>query len=210
VKGAGFLAIWSDVKAEQETDYLHWLTREHTSERLSVGGFLRVRVYRSLEANVRRYFIHYELESPNALGSAAYLARLNAPTPWSQRIMPILGNFVRGGGRLLARAGVGEGALLAAIRLEDLAPIAGPALVANIVREDRIVAAELLETVQKQSSIPTREKSLRELDRSFQGLLLIEGLDEPSVAAAASRLGFPAAQNLYEQVFQLLPNGAPS
>ena len=210
MKAAGFLAIWSDVKAEQETDYLHWLTREHTSERLSVGGFLRVRVYRSLEANVRRYFIHYELESPDALGSAAYLARLNAPTLWSQRIMPILGNFVRGGGRVLARAGVGEGALLAAIRLEDLAPVAGPALVANIVTEDRIVAAELLETDQKQSSIPTREKSLRELDRSFQGLLLIEGLDEPSVAAAASHLGFPAAQNLYEQVFQLLPNGAPS
>jgi hypothetical protein len=43
VKGAGFLAIWSDVKAEQETDYLHWLTREHTSERLDVDGFLRVR-----------------------------------------------------------------------------------------------------------------------------------------------------------------------
>lgn len=210
MKAAGFLAIWSDVKAEQETDYLHWLTREHTSERLSVGGFLRVRVYRSLEANVRRYFIHYELESPDALGSAAYLARLNAPTLWSQRIMPILGNFVRGGGRVLARAGVGEGALLAAIRLEDLAPIAGPALVANIVTEDRIVAAELLETDQKQSSIPTREKSLRERDRSFQGLLLIEGLDEPSVAAAASRLGFPAAQNLYAQVFQLLPNGVPS
>ena len=31
VKGAGFLAIWSDVKAEQETDYLHWLTREHAA-----------------------------------------------------------------------------------------------------------------------------------------------------------------------------------
>ncbi|RPI34160.1 MAG: hypothetical protein EHM67_14730, partial [Hyphomicrobiaceae bacterium] len=95
VKGTGFLAIWSDVRIEQETDYLHWLTREHTSERLSVDGFLRVRVYRSLEADLRRYFIHYELQSPDVVGSAAYLARLNAPTPWSQRIMPILGNFVR-------------------------------------------------------------------------------------------------------------------
>ena len=105
MKGAGFLAIWSDVELEEETDYLHWLTREHTSERLGVDGFLRVRVYRSLEAGVRRYFIHYELRSPDVLGSEAYLARLNAPTPWSQRIMPILGNFVRGGGRVLARAG---------------------------------------------------------------------------------------------------------
>ena len=115
MQGAGFLAIWSDVRLEEETDYLHWLTREHTSERLGVDGFLRVRVYRSLEAGVRRYFIHYELRSPDVLGSEAYLARLNAPTPWSQRIMPILGNFVRGGGRVLARAGTGEGAFLAAL-----------------------------------------------------------------------------------------------
>src|SRR4029079_13672006 len=136
VQGAGFLAIWSDVRLEDETDYLHWLTREHTSERLGAEGFLRVLVSRSFEAGVRRYFIHYELRSPDVLGSEAYLARLNAPTPWSQRIMPILGNVVRGGGGLRARAGTGEGAFLAALRLDDLSPIAGPALVANIVTED--------------------------------------------------------------------------
>ena len=210
MQGAGFLAIWSDVRLEEETDYLHWLTREHTSERLGVDGFLRVRVYRSLETDVRRYFIHYELRSPDVLGSAAYLARLNAPTPWSQRIMPILGNFVRGGGRVLARAGTGEGAFLAALRLDDLSPIAGPALVANIVTEDRIVAAELLETDQEQSAIQTREKSLREHDTSFAGLLLVEGLDEPSVAASIGRLGFSISDNIYAQIFQLFPHGARS
>jgi len=125
MKGEGFLAIWSDVKSEQEADCLHWLTREHTSERLSIEGFLRVRVHRSLQADVRRYFIRYDLRSRDVLGSAAHLARLNVPTPWSQRIMPILGNFIRGGGRVLARTGVGEGAFLAVIRLDDLAAIAG-------------------------------------------------------------------------------------
>jgi hypothetical protein len=210
VQGAGFLAIWSDVRLEDETDYLHWLTREHTSERLGVEGFLRVRVYRSLEAGVRRYFIHYELRSPDVLASEAYLTRLNAPTPWSQRIMPILGNFVRGGGRVLARAGTGEGAFLAALRLDDLSPIAGPALVANIVTEDRIVAAELLETDQEQSAIQTREKRLREHDASFAGLLLVEGLDEPSLAASIGRLGFSISNSIYTQIFQLFPHGARS
>ena len=210
VQGAGFLAIWSDVRLEDETDYLHWLTREHTSERLGVEGFLRVRVYRSFEAGVRRYFIHYELRSPDVLGSEAYLARLNAPTPWSQRIMPILGNFVRGGGRVLARAGTGEGAFLAALRLDDLSPIAGPALVANIVTEDRIVAAELLETDQEQSAIQTREKRMREHDTSFAGLLLVEGLDEPGLAASIGRLGFSISGNIYTQIFQLFPHGARS
>ena len=32
--------------------------------------------------------------------------RLNAPTPWSQRIMPKLGNFMRGGGIMVALQGV--------------------------------------------------------------------------------------------------------
>ena len=193
------------MKSEQETDYLHWLTREHTSERLSIEGFLGARVYRSLEANVRRYFIRYELQSAGVLGSAPYLARLNAPTPWSQRIMPILGNFIRGGGRVVACAGVGEGAFLAAVRLDDLAHVADPALIAKIVTENRIIAAELLETDAGQSSIQTREKSLREHDRSFAGLLLVDGLDEPSVARSIIGLGLEVTGNLYTQVFRLFP-----
>jgi len=41
----GFLAIWSDVEPAGETDYLHWLTREHVQERLSVPGFRAVRIF---------------------------------------------------------------------------------------------------------------------------------------------------------------------
>jgi len=199
----GFLAIWSDVEPEQETDYLHWLMREHTSERLGVDGFQLVRVYRSLQPGIRRYFIRYELRSPGVLGSEAYLARLNAPTPWSKRIMPILRNFARGGGRVLARAGIGHGGVLAAIRLDNLSPIAGSALVDNIVAEDRIIMAELLETDREQTSIQTREKSMREHDRSFAGLLLVDGLDEHAVVGAVTKLGYPSRDNLYTQVFQL-------
>ena len=199
----GFLAIWSDVEPQHETDYLHWLMREHTSERLDVEGFQKVRVYCALQPNIRRYFIWYELGSPTVLGSEAYLARLNAPTPWSKRIMPVLRNFARGGGRVLARAGTGHGGVLAAIRLDNMSPIAGDALVHNIVAEDRIIAAELLETDQEQTSIQTREKSMRERDRSFAGLLLVDGLDEHGVVAAITKLGFPSRDNLYVQVFQL-------
>jgi hypothetical protein len=37
----GFLAIWSDVARGEETNYLHWLTREHTAERLGIPGVYR-------------------------------------------------------------------------------------------------------------------------------------------------------------------------
>src|SRR6266849_282578 len=34
MRGAGFLAIWSDIAPNNLTDYRHWLTREHTTERV--------------------------------------------------------------------------------------------------------------------------------------------------------------------------------
>lgn len=203
ITGSGFLAIWSDVTPEQETDYLHWLTREHTIERLSIDGFLAVRVYKSSLTNVCRYFIHYELRSPDVLGSSAYLARLNAPTPWSQRIMPILGNFVRGGGRVVAKAGRGRGCTLAALKLDGLTSLASDALMEDIAKGDRIVAAALLETDREQTSIQTREKRMRERDGSFAGLLLIEGLDEYAVSSAVGRLNLQPFETTYAQVFNL-------
>jgi hypothetical protein len=199
----GFLAIWSDIAAEHETDYLHWLTREHTAERLGVDGFAAVRVYRSLQRDVRRFFIRYELRSPAVVASEAYLARLNAPTPWTQRIMPRLGNFMRGGGRVLAEAGVGHGGIVAVLRLDELPPGSPGALVQRLSAQDRIVRAELLQTDAEATSIDTNEKSLRGRDKSFAGLLLIEGADERAVAATVASAGHQAAGNLYAQIFQL-------
>src|SRR5947199_4294376 len=120
MRGAGFLAIWSDVEQKALTDYRHWLTREHTTERVTTKGFLAVRVFRAERSDLNRFFILYELEAPEVLDGPAYLARLNAPTSWSQRIMPQLGNFIRGGGVMMARAGRGEGAIIAALRVERL------------------------------------------------------------------------------------------
>jgi hypothetical protein len=203
VRGNGFLAIWSDVPSERETDYVHWLTREHASERLGVAGFLGVRFYRALRRDICRYFIHYRLAGPEVLASAAYLERLNAPTPWSQRIMPILGNFARGGGRVAAEAGQGNGGVLAAIKLDPLPEAARDDKLASIAASDRIVAARLLETDLDRTSIATREKGIRGGDRAFAGLLLIEGLDELAVSTAAARHSFDAAGEFYAEVFQL-------
>jgi len=97
MSGRGFLAIWSDIDAMAETDYLHWMTREHAIERVNIPGFLGMRMFRALQGDLPRYFILYEVETPDVVGSAAYLARLNSPTPWSQRIMPQLRNFIHRG-----------------------------------------------------------------------------------------------------------------
>jgi hypothetical protein len=142
----GFLTIWSDLAPEDETDWTHWMTREHSSERVSVEGFLACRIFRALGIAVNRYFILYELDSPEVVGGPAYLARLNSPTRWSQSIMPQLRNFARGGGRVLATEGVGQGGLLAVLPLPGLPEWEPDGVCKEIAAADRIAAARILVT----------------------------------------------------------------
>lgn len=183
MRGAGFLAIWSDIEPAALTDYRHWLTREHTTERVTTKGFLGVRVFRADRSDINRFFILYELEAPEVLDGPAYLARLNAPTPWSQRIMPQLGNFIRGGGVMTARAGRGEAATVAALRLERL-PEQPKSLADALVALDGIAAVQIGATDEARTSVPTAEKGMRKQEGFFGGLLIIEALDEASLRSA--------------------------
>ncbi|MGY4504074.1 hypothetical protein ACVWYH_008031 [Bradyrhizobium sp. GM24.11] len=183
MRGAGFLAIWSDVEAHDLTDYRHWLTREHTIERVTTRGFLASRVFRAARDDINRFFILYELEAPEVLDGEAYLARLNAPTPWSQRIMPKLGNFMRGGGIMVARAGRGEGATIAALRIATL-PAPPQQLAQALVACDGIAAVQIGTTDEARTSVRTAEKGMRKDEGFFAGLLLIEALDEASLQGA--------------------------
>src|SRR3954452_11062163 len=160
MRGAGFLAIWSDVAPAALTDYRHWLTREHTTERVTTKGFLAARVFRAERSDTNRFFILYELLAPEVLDGPAYLARLNAPTPWSQRIMPQLGNFVRGGGIMTARAGRGEGSIIAALRVDER-PAQPQRLAEALVALDGIAAVQIGATDAARTSVPTAEKGMR-------------------------------------------------
>jgi hypothetical protein len=210
MRGAGFLAIWSDVEAANLTDYRHWLTREHTTERVTTKGFLASRVFRADRADIERFFILYELETPEVLDGPAYLARLNAPTPWSQRIMPQLGNFVRGGGVVAARAGRGEGSTIVALRLERL-PQAPQRLADDIAALDGIAAVQIGATDIARTSVPTVEKGMRKDEGVFAGLLLIEALDEKSLRNALRKaaemapdvLGDAGDPEIYQGIFAL-------
>jgi len=209
MRGAGFLAIWSDVEPDHLTDYRHWLTREHTTERVTTRGFLGVRVFRAARADINRFFILYELESPEVLDGPAYLARLNAPTPWSQRTMPRLGNFIRGGGVMSARAGRGEGSTIAALRIERL-PEKLQAFADAIMAFDGVAAVQIGTTDLARTSVPTVEKGMRKDDRIFAGLLIIEALDEAALrgawreaASLAPDIGAIGEPEVYQGMFAL-------
>jgi hypothetical protein len=210
MRGAGFLAIWSDVERNNLTDYRHWLTREHTTERVTTRGFLASRVFQAVRTDIDRFFILYELEAPEVLDGPAYLARLNAPTPWSQRIMPQLGNFMRGGGVVTARAGRGEGSVIVALRIEHL-PETPKRLAADIAALDGIAAVQIGATDHARTSVPTVEKGMRKHEGVFAGLLIIEALDEKSLRHALRRaaeiapdvLGDVGDPEIYQSIFAL-------
>jgi hypothetical protein len=149
-------------------------------------------VFRALDIDAARVFIFYELEGPEVLSSADYVGRLNAPTPWSQRIIPTLGNFIRGGGRPVTTAGVGQGGFVGVLALDE-PPQQGAPLAARIAALDRIAAVRLLVTDRAGTAVQTREKATRSNDRSFGALLIIEALDRDALdeALAAVRQHAP-------------------
>jgi hypothetical protein len=150
---------------------------------VTTRGLLACRVFRAVRTDINRFFILYELEAPGVLDGEAYLARLNLPTPWSQHIMPRLGNFIRGGGSMIARAGRGEGATIAALRIERLPNDPG-GLANAIVGCYGVVAVQIGATDQARTSVPTVEKGMRKSEGFFAGLLVIEALDEAALQGA--------------------------
>lgn len=193
-RGNAQLAIWSDIEPDQETDYLHWLTREHVLERVGVDGFLSGRVFRAEANGKRRFFITYELQDTGVLAGPSYLARLNAPTPWSQRTMPILQNFARGGGPVVARAGLGCGSVVVPLRL-DLAAAglldvgAQQALVQTVAGLDAVAQVWLMQVDAVGTGVQTKEKSMRRsVEGVFDGVLVVESLHAAAVQAALAAL----------------------
>ena len=114
--GTGILAIWHDIEPTGHDDFLEWHTREHMPERVSVPGFLRGCRYVALQGSPQ-YFNFYQTETPDTLVSAAYLERLDNPTPWTQRAVPHFRNLNRSAGRVLGSTGIGEGGVIATLRL---------------------------------------------------------------------------------------------
>jgi hypothetical protein len=85
--GKAAVAMWWNVRAEQCAEWGDWHSHEHFPERLGIPGFRRGSRWTSA-LDTEGFFVLYELEQYETLTSKSYLDRLNAPTPWSTRMMP--------------------------------------------------------------------------------------------------------------------------
>lgn len=106
--GQAAMLLTFDIVEEAIAEHDDWHTHEHLPERLSIPGFRRgTRWVATGEAP--RYLVLYEVERLETLASAAYLERLNNPSPWTQKMMPHYRGMTRGLCAVTRSHGVGMG-----------------------------------------------------------------------------------------------------
>jgi hypothetical protein len=84
--------VETDVAVEHEVDFNAWYHDEHLAGLASVTGTVRAARYRD-RTGQPRYLACYDLEHPDVLGSAPWLAV--RATPWSDRVRPHFTNTKR-------------------------------------------------------------------------------------------------------------------
>ena len=180
--GTGAVAIWHDIAPEGRDAFYAWHGREHMPERVAIPGFLRGRRYVAFRGTPE-FFNLYETMSPAVTTGAGYLARLNAPTPWTVATVQHFRNVARSLCEVVASAGEGCGGAMATFRY-DVAPAGAAhcarmrdALVAQTAAADGIAGCHLLVADPVASAVETAERNARggAPNRVPAWIVLVEG-----------------------------------
>lgn len=193
--GSGALCIWHDLAPEATDEFYQWHNREHMPERVAIPGFLRGRRYIAV-AGAPAYFNLYEAESAEVLGGSDYLARLNAPTEWTRRVVPSFRRVSRSICRVAYSEGVGQGGFMLTQRFELAAgDRAGTLetmrtrLLPPLAERKGIAGVHLCLADETISRIETAEKKARADATAIPGcIVLIEGTSEADVRDAGESL----------------------
>jgi len=186
--GTAALAMWWDISADMRGEFEDWHSHEHFVERLGIPGFLRASRWKSGEGGTG-IFVMYELADHAVLSSPAYLQHLNAPSPWSTKMMPHHHGMIRSQCHVLHSRGGAVGGHAVTIRLS---PAAGGAeslrralegVITRIVARQGVVGVHLLR--HERPVIPqTTEQRIRGADREADWVLVAIGHDADALSAA--------------------------
>lgn len=190
--GTAALCMWWEVAPSVREEFEHWHSHEHFDERLSLPGFLRGSRWADAGGG-DGFFVQYELATYEALFSPEYLARLNAPSEWSRRMMPLHLGMVRSQCRVLESCGASVAGHAATVRFS---PSAGNGdrlrtslhtLVQQLPGRPGISGAHLLCT-DTPALAPTTEQKIRGLaDRQADWILVVNGYDPQAMRQLAER-----------------------
>jgi hypothetical protein len=180
--GDAALAMWWDMAPTMRDEFEHWHSHEHFPERLSLPGFLRASRWASAEGE--GFFVLYELAEFGSLTSPEYLARLNAPTPWSTKLMPHHRNMVRSQCRVVHSRGAGVARHAITMRFAN-PPNALDALVREAPTRPGVAGAHLLQA--QRPDIPaTEEQRIRgNADSVADWIFIATGYEPQALDAVA-------------------------
>ena len=189
--GKAAVAMWWNVRPEQRVEFGDWHSHEHFPERMGIPGFRRGSRWTSI-LDADGFFVLYELETYETLTSAAYLDRLNHPTPWSTKMMPHHLDMVRSQCRVAASFGGGIATALATIRLaprsgeEERLKAALIDAIEDVPVTPGLTGAHLLVTDTPQTSRPTTEQRIRGADAVADWIVLLSGYEGEAVEEAVA------------------------
>ncbi len=212
--GTAAVAMWWDIATPMRHEFEDWHSHEHFPERMSIPGFRRGSRWADADGG-EGFFILYELDRYETLSSPGYLGRLNAPTPWSAKMMPHHRNMVRSQCRILASFGGGVGQYMLTLRLspapgrdDDLQEQLQDKL-AGLPQRPGLTGCHLLRTDTPKIAATT-EQRIRGGDAVADWILLVSGyerlaldriaqqeLDRPRLVEAG------ACDNVVDAVFRL-------
>jgi len=198
--GQAVLAMWWDVAPESRAELEHWHAHEHFPERLALPGFRRASRWTAADGG-DGFFVMYELEDHAVLASAPYVARLNAPSPWSTRMMPLHRGMVRTQCKVLQSQGAVTARYALTIRLspqdaEALQRGLGE-LAAAVVQRPGLVGLHLLHHEAPALAATTEQQIRGYADRAADWVIVACGYDLAALRSLdASELGEAALQTM--------------
>ncbi len=196
--GKAALAMWWDMAPEVKAEFEDWHSHEHFPERLAIPGFHRATRWTSPTGG-QGIFVMYEVETHETLLSPAYVARLNAPTPWSTKMMPHHRNMVRSQCHVVESRGGAVGRHALTVRFS---PAAGrdadvqayfKSLGESLVSRPGLVGAHLLRHQTPALALTTEQKIRRATDQVADCVFVVCGyeltpLDDLASASLADSL----------------------
>jgi hypothetical protein len=194
--GSAAVAMWWDIAPPMRAEWEDWHTHEHMPERLGIPGFLRGSRWISGDS----YFMLYEVEGMDTLTAGPYIDRLNAPTPWSRKLMPHHRNMVRSLCHVRASFGRGLGGWMATLRLEHGLPAQA---LSALPQQQGLVGAFLLEAQPMAGAPQTTEQKIRGGDAEARWVGLVCGYDALAITAAANKLAANGIVGVYRLSYTL-------
>jgi len=185
----GILAIFNNVALGREAEFETWFQHEHLAERIAVPGFLIGRRHEAVSA-WPRYFNFYVTQSIGILKSAAYLERLDDPTPMTRTVMSeIFKDMIRTVCHRTFRLGRMRGTGVVSVRFSERPDeTALKAVLATLMRDKAVACGEIWIAADPLEFPVSMEEQLRGGDRKIEACLLVETLRMPDAERVAAAL----------------------